>query len=40
MSGGPIKTMIPLHRLILANQQFKNARVDTGWIERTYRPKT
>jgi acetyl-CoA carboxylase biotin carboxylase subunit len=34
---GPIKTTIPLHRQILANQQFKTAKVDTGWIERTYK---
>ncbi len=37
---GPIKTTIPLHRQIMANQQFKTAKVDTGWIERTYKPTT
>jgi len=34
---GPIKTTIPLHRQIMANQQFRTAKVDTGWIERTYK---
>ncbi|HVS70872.1 MAG TPA: acetyl-CoA carboxylase biotin carboxylase subunit [Phycisphaerae bacterium] len=34
---GPIKTTIPLHKQIMANQNFRNATVDTGWIERTYR---
>jgi acetyl-CoA carboxylase, biotin carboxylase subunit len=34
---GPIKTTIPLHRQIMANQQFRSAKVDTGWIERTYK---
>jgi acetyl-CoA carboxylase biotin carboxylase subunit len=37
---GPIKTTIPLHRQIMANQQFRNSKVDTGWIERTYKPRT
>ncbi len=36
----PIKTTIPLHRQIMANQQFRTAKIDTGWIERTYKPKT
>ena len=36
----PIKTTIPLHRQIMANQNFRTAKVDTGWIERTYKPKT
>jgi acetyl-CoA carboxylase biotin carboxylase subunit len=36
----PIKTTIPLHKLIMANQAFRSAKVDTGWIERTYKPKT
>ena len=36
---GPIKTTIPLHRQIMDNQQFRNAKVDTGWIERTYKEK-
>jgi acetyl-CoA carboxylase biotin carboxylase subunit len=36
---GPIKTTIGLHRQIMANQQFRQAKVDTGWIERTCRPK-
>jgi acetyl-CoA carboxylase biotin carboxylase subunit len=36
----PVKTTIPLHRQIMANQQFRSAKVDTGWIERTYKPKT
>ncbi len=36
---GPIKTTIGLHRQIMANQQFRQAKVDTGWIERTYKPK-
>ncbi len=34
---GPIKTTIPLQRQIMANQQFRTAKVDTGWIERTYK---
>ncbi len=34
---GPIKTTIPLHRQIMANQSFRTAKVDTGWIERTYK---
>ncbi len=33
----PVKTTIPLHRQIMANQQFRQAKVDTGWIERTYK---
>ena len=33
----PVKTTIPLHRQIMANQQFRTAKVDTGWIERTYK---
>lgn len=37
---GPIKTTIPLHQQIMANQQFRSSKVDTGWIERTYKPKT
>ena len=37
---GPIKTTIPLHRQIMANQEFRNSAVDTGWIERTYKPKS
>ena len=37
---GPIKTTIPLHRQIMANPQFRAAKVDTGWIERTYKRKT
>jgi len=36
---GPIKTTIPLHRQIMANQQFRSAKVDTGWIERTFKRK-
>jgi acetyl-CoA carboxylase biotin carboxylase subunit len=36
----PIKTTIPLHKQIMANQAFRTAKVDTGWIERTYKPKT
>ncbi|HVT79840.1 MAG TPA: acetyl-CoA carboxylase biotin carboxylase subunit [Phycisphaerae bacterium] len=36
---GPIKTTIPLHRQIMANQSFRQSKVDTGWIERTYKPK-
>jgi acetyl-CoA carboxylase, biotin carboxylase subunit len=36
---GPIKTTIPLHRQIMANQQFRQSKIDTGWIERTYKPK-
>jgi acetyl-CoA carboxylase, biotin carboxylase subunit len=37
---GPIKTTISLHRQIMANQQFRQSKVDTGWIERTYKPKS
>jgi acetyl-CoA carboxylase, biotin carboxylase subunit len=37
---GPVKTTIPLHRQIMANQNFRQAKVDTGWIERTYKPKS
>jgi acetyl-CoA carboxylase, biotin carboxylase subunit len=37
---GPIKTTISIHRQIMANQQFRQSKVDTGWIERTYKPKT
>ncbi|MCL2649300.1 MAG: acetyl-CoA carboxylase biotin carboxylase subunit [Phycisphaerales bacterium] len=36
---GPIKTTIPLHQRIMENQEFRDAKVDTGWIERTYRRK-
>ncbi|HUO06971.1 MAG TPA: acetyl-CoA carboxylase biotin carboxylase subunit [Phycisphaerae bacterium] len=34
---GPIKTTIPLHKQIMGNQAFRSSKVDTGWIERTYR---
>jgi acetyl-CoA carboxylase, biotin carboxylase subunit len=34
----PIKTTIPLHRQIMANTDFQQSKVDTGWIERTYKP--
>ncbi|MGN6366707.1 MAG: acetyl-CoA carboxylase biotin carboxylase subunit [Phycisphaerae bacterium] len=34
---GPIKTTIPLHKQIMMNQAFRTSKVDTGWIERTYR---
>jgi acetyl-CoA carboxylase biotin carboxylase subunit len=37
---GPIKTTVSIHRQIMANQQFRQAKVDTGWIERTYKPKS
>jgi acetyl-CoA carboxylase biotin carboxylase subunit len=36
----PIKTTIPLHREIMANQQFQESKIDTGWIERTFKPKS
>ena len=36
---GPIKTTIPLHRQIMANQEFRTSSIDTGWIERTYKAK-
>ena len=36
----PIKTTISLHKQIMANQSFRSSKVDTGWIERTYKPKT
>jgi len=36
---GPIKTTIPLHQQIMSNQAFRQSKVDTGWIERTYEPK-
>ena len=36
---GPIKTTIPLHQQIMSNQAFRQSKVDTGWIERTYKPK-
>jgi len=36
----PVKTTIPLHRQIMSNQSFRTSKVDTGWIERTYKPKT
>jgi acetyl-CoA carboxylase biotin carboxylase subunit len=35
--AGPVKTTIPLHRFIMNSQDFRQARVDTGWIERTRR---
>jgi acetyl-CoA carboxylase biotin carboxylase subunit len=35
---GPIKTTIDLHRQIMANPDFQQSRIDTGWIERTYKP--
>jgi len=31
----PIKTTIPLHLQIMANQHFQNGDVDTGFVERT-----
>ena len=37
---GPIKTTIPLHQRIMDNQEFRESKVDTGWIERTYKKKT
>jgi acetyl-CoA carboxylase biotin carboxylase subunit len=33
----PVKTTIPLHKQIMMNQAFRTSKVDTGWIERTYR---
>src|SRR4051812_47812414 len=36
---GPVKTTIPLHRQIMANTDFRSSAIDTGWIERTYKPK-
>jgi len=36
----PIKTTIPIQQKILANDQFKTSKIDTGWIERTYKPKS
>ncbi len=35
----PIKTTVPLLKDIMRNQQFRHSKVDTGWIERTYKPK-
>ncbi len=35
--AGPVKTTIPLHRQIMSDQDFLQARVDTGWLERTRR---
>ncbi|MCL2639963.1 MAG: acetyl-CoA carboxylase biotin carboxylase subunit [Phycisphaerales bacterium] len=35
----PIKTTIPLHQRIMENQEFRESKVDTGWIERTYKKK-
>jgi acetyl-CoA carboxylase, biotin carboxylase subunit len=35
----PIKTTISLHRQIMANQQFRQNKIDTGWIERTFKQK-
>jgi len=37
---GPIKTTIPLHIQIMQNPAFRTSKVDTGWIERTYKPTT
>lgn len=36
----PIKTTVPLLKDIMRNQQFRHSKVDTGWIERTYKPKS
>ncbi len=36
--AGPIKTTISLHRQIMRDKDFINARVDTGWLERTRKP--
>ena len=35
----PVKTTIPLHQKIMANQDFRQSKIDTGWIERTYKAK-
>ncbi len=35
--AGPVKTTIPLHRFIMNSRDFRESRVDTGWIERTRR---
>ncbi|MCX5656524.1 MAG: acetyl-CoA carboxylase biotin carboxylase subunit [Planctomycetota bacterium] len=32
-----VKTTIPFHQEIMANADFISARVDTGWVERTWR---
>jgi acetyl-CoA carboxylase, biotin carboxylase subunit len=32
--AGPVKTTIPLHRQIMNDKDFQNARIDTGWLER------
>ncbi len=32
---GPVKTTIGLHRHIMATQDFQQANIDTGWVERT-----
>jgi acetyl-CoA carboxylase biotin carboxylase subunit len=37
--AGPVKTTIPLHQFIMNSQDFRQSRVDTGWIERTRRVK-
>ena len=37
---GPIKTTVPLHQQIMMNQDFKQSKIDTGWIERVFKPTT
>jgi acetyl-CoA carboxylase biotin carboxylase subunit len=32
-----VKTTVPLHREIMANADFNAGRVDTVWVERTWR---
>jgi len=36
--AGPVKTTIGLQKQIMANQQFQQSQIDTGWIERTFKP--
>ncbi len=36
--AGPVKTTIGLHRQIMSDKDFVNARIDTGWLERTRKP--
>jgi acetyl-CoA carboxylase biotin carboxylase subunit len=36
---GPIKTTVPLQIQIMSNREFRESKVDTGWIERTYKAK-
>lgn len=37
---GPMKTTVSLQKRIMANKDFQQSRVDTGWIERVFLPAT